>query len=371
MYSETILSGISFETPGGIHNQTPSRIVAAPGAFAGLGGEVERLGAHRALIICTPGRTQIAESACEELGSLAVGILAEAQSQVPVELADLGRKRARRFRADCLVAIGGGSSTGLAKAIALGAPTPIVAVPSTYSGSEMTGFCGITIDGVKRMHSSIDMIPKTVIYDAELSTSLPASVTAASALNALAHCIDSAYLATLSPLLRPAAAIGAAVLANNLPLALEHPEDIAVRQRLLYGAFLGGACLSGGFALQHGIAHALGGSFGIEHGLAHSIVLPYVTSYLELHFADALAPIANALGSSHLAGTVFDLLASSGLPTSLAAVGLTHRQLNRVAEIVIETESDGDKSDVELTRDSLDRILSNAFAGTRPTKQFI
>jgi maleylacetate reductase len=352
----------SFQYPGGVYNATPPRVVFGPGSVAGIADEVTRLGAERALIISTPGRVRLAEKVRDLVGDLGIGILDEAISQVPIELARRGREKAHD--ADCLISVGGGAATGLSKGIALDLGMPIINIPTTYSGSEMTGFCGITIDGVKRMHTSLNMLASTVVYDAELTTGLPPSVSASSAMNALAHCIDALYLPTLSPLLAAAAVEGAEVIARALPEVLADPARLESRNELLYGAYLGGAALTGGFALQHGVAHALGGSFGVEHGLAHAIVLPHVTGYLEQHVD--LGPIAEAFKTDHLGGAVHDLLVSSGLPASLAEVGLTEADLDRATAIILETESDGAVSPVPVTEQAVAGILRDAYIGRRP-----
>ncbi|MGH3750719.1 MAG: iron-containing alcohol dehydrogenase, partial [Micromonosporaceae bacterium] len=277
-----------FSYPGDIYNATPARVVFGPGSAAGAKAEVARLGATRALVISTPGRGALAESVAANLDELGVGLLDEAVPQVPIELAVKARAKASAAGADCLVSVGGGSATGLAKAIALDLALPIVAIPTTYAGSEMTGFCGITIDGVKRMHTSLRMVPSTVVYDAELSVSLPPSVSAASAMNGLAHCVDAIYLPHLSPLLAHAAVEGAKVIATQIPRMLSDPRSLDTRNELLYGAYLGGAALTSGYALQHDLAHALGGSLGIEHGLAHALVLPHVAAYNQRFAPQAL-----------------------------------------------------------------------------------
>jgi maleylacetate reductase len=353
----------NFQIPGDIYNATPARIVFGPGSVAGIADEVTRLGAERALIISTPGRVRLAEKVLALVGDLGIGILDEAVSQVPIELARRGREKAQG--ADCLISVGGGAATGLSKGIALELGMPIINIPTTYSGSEMTGFCGITIDGVKRMHTSRNMLASTVVYDAELTTGLPESVSASSAMNALAHCIDALYLPTLSPLIAPAAVEGAEVIARTLPEVLADPSRLESRNELLYGAYLAGAALTGGFALQHGVAHALGGSFGVEHGLAHAIVLPHVTAYLERHVD--LGPIAESFKTDHLGSAVHDLLTTSGLPTSLADVGLTEADLDRATAIILETEGDSAVSPVPVTEAAVADILRNAYTGRRPS----
>lgn len=360
----------TFSHPAGVHNATPPRVVFGPGAVAGLHDELARLGAERALVVTTPGRAALGELITDGLGGRCAGLLAEAVSQVPIELAHCGRDNAESAGADCLVAVGGGAATGLCKGIAYESGLPIIAVPTTYSGSEMTGFCGMTIDGIKRMHESLAMRPSTVVYDAELSRRLPPRISAASALNALAHCVDSVYLPTISPLLIPAAVEGARVIACTLPRLLAAPGNLEVRNEMLYGAYLGGAALTGGFALQHAIAHVLGGSFGVEHGTAHAVVLPYVTDHLTRMAPGPLARIAEAVGTDDLPGAIWDLAAGAGLPVRLADIGIGPGDLECAVSIVITAEDHDDprlaSNPAPVTEDSVRAVLEAAAVGKRP-----
>lgn len=352
-----------FETPGGVYNATPPRIVFGAGSSAGLAGEVARLGARRAVVVSTPGRAAMARTLAEALGPACAGLLPEAVSQVPIELARRARERVRDLGGDCILSAGGGAAVGLGKGIALELALPIVAVPTTYSGSEMTGFCGITIDGVKRMHQSLNMLASTVVYDPELSLGLPLPVTAASAMNALAHCVDAVCVPTASPWIRLAAAEGAAVVMRGLRRVIRTPSDVDARAELLYGAHLAGAALTGGFALQHGLAHTLGGSYGIEHGLSHALVLPHVAAY-NAGFAPELAAVAAAMGVDDLGGAIFELLVETGLPTSLRDVGFDRRALDAAARITLET--DNGLNPAPVTAAAVRAILDDAYAGRRP-----
>ncbi|GGD39973.1 maleylacetate reductase [Aureimonas glaciei] len=354
---------LSFELPGGVYNATPPRIVFGLGTRKRIGAEIDRLGCRRAVIVSTPGRAEMARAIATEIGPSCVGVLAEAVSQVPIELAQRARLAVRELGADCIVSIGGGASVGLGKAIALELALPIIAVPTTYSGSEMTGFCGITIDGIKRMHTSLDMLAATVVYDAELSLGLPTRVSAASAMNALAHCVDAVYVATASPVIKQSAILGAGAVMSGLRRVLRSPSDPAARSELLYGAYLAGAALTGGFALQHGLAHTLGGSYGIEHGLSHALVLPHVAAY-NGRFAPEVTMIAEAIGAKELGGAIFDLLSETGLPTSLAAIDFSPGELDRAARITVET--DNGLNPAPVTHDVVRKILDQAFAGRRP-----
>jgi maleylacetate reductase len=348
-----------------VHNALPPRVVFGIGAVSQLAAEVGRLGARRVLVLSTAGRAGMAGRIVEALGDRCIGLLAEAVSQVPIELAEAGRRKALAAGADCLVSFGGGAAVGLGKGIALGIELPIIAVPTTYSGSEMTGFCGITIAGVKRMHQSPHMLARTVIYDPELTVSLPVSVSAASAMNALAHCVESVYVPTGSPINACAGVEGAHAIADALPRLLAQPDDLIARSDLLYGAYLGGAALTAGFALQHGIAHVLGGSFGIEHGLAHALVLPHVTAYNAQFAPRAVGRIADAIGAPDAGQGLFDLLAEIGLPTSLAELGIRHEQLDAVVRITLETDHGNNPGPIGEA--AIRSILDNAFEGRRPS----
>ncbi|MFC7400453.1 maleylacetate reductase [Chelatococcus sp. GCM10030263] len=351
-------------TPGGVYNALPPRIVFGVGAIAGIAEEVERFGARRALVLSTPGRSALGDEVVRRLDDRCVGILPEAVSQVPIELAKHGQERARELGADCLISVGGGASIGLGKGIGLELPLPIIAVPTTYSGSEMTGFCGITIDGVKRMHTSLNMLASTVVYDPALTLSLPHEAGMASALNALAHCIDVIYVPTVSPTVLLAAIEGARVLAHAIPRVAREPADIEARSDLLFGAHLAGAALTGGFALQHGLAHTLGGSFGVAHGLSHALVLPHVAAYNARFAQPAFARIAAAMGVENVGAAIFDLMVEVGLPIRLKDLGFKEADIPRAVEITVETDNGLNPGPV--TAEAVHGILQAAYEGTRP-----
>jgi alcohol dehydrogenase class IV len=332
---------------------------------------VERLGAQRALVVTTPGRVGLGDRVAARdrrpvRGPAARGDHAGADRARPP-----GAGQGGSADADCLVAVGGGAATGLCKGIAYESELPIIAVPTTYSGSEMTGFCGMTIDGVKRMHESPAMLPSTVVYDAELSRSLPLAASAGSAMNALAHCVDAIYLPSLSPLLAPAAVEGARVVVDALPRLLAAPDDLEARSDMLYGAYLAGAALTGGFALQHAIAHMLGGSFGVEHGVAHAVVLPYVTAHLADVAPEPLGRIADAVGApGDLPGLFWDLAGAAGLPRRLADVGMGPADLDKAVEIATTAEDHATRgwraTPLRSPRPWSCAILAAAAAGGRP-----
>ena len=358
-----------FSTPGGVYNATPSRIVFGAGSSAQIASEVERLGCSRAMIISTPGRGTMADRVAGLLGERSAGVYPKAVSQIPIELAHAARTEAAARGADCLVSVGGGAAIGVGKSIALESGIPLIAVPTTYSGSEMTGFCGITIDGVKRMHESLNMLARTVIYDPELTVSLPARAGAPSAMNALAHCVEALYVETASPIVRAAALEAARAIGAAMPRVVREPANIEARSEALYGAYLAGAALTGGFALEHGLAHVLGGTFGIAHGDAHSIAVPYVTAYNIPAAPDALAAFADALGADDAATGLFDFAEEIGAPVRLRDYGLNDADLDRCARIVVETDSGLNPRQVDSA--GVRAILSWAFDGVRPEPSLV
>ncbi len=354
----------AFVLPGGVYNATPNRIVFGAGTAASIAQEVQRLGCSKALVLSTPGRAKMAAKVVEDLDTLCAGLLPEAVSQVPVELAERGREKARAMGADCLVSIGGGASIGLGKGISLGLNLPIIAIPTTYSGSEMTGFCGITIDGVKQMHTSLSMLATTVIYDPTLSLGLPIDASMSSAMNALAHCVDGIYVSTISEAHRLVAAEGAAIVARATRAVLADPSDLQARTELLYGGHLAGATLSGGFALQHGLAHTLGGSFGVPHGLAHALSLPYVTAFNTRFAPKDVALIGRAMGVENVAGAIHDLLVALGLPVRLSDAGIKDSDIDRIVTITVET--DNGLNPAPVTAETVRAVVLAAFEGARP-----
>ena len=359
-----MFGGADFATPGDIYNAMPPRIVFGAGAVADVADEVVRLGARRALVVCTPGRNEMAHRVAERLGSLCAGVYPEAVSQVPIELARTARAHAGAHGIDCLVAVGGGAAVGLAKAVALETGCPCIDIPTTYSGSEMTGFCGITIDGVKRMHTSLRMLARTVVYDPELTLSLPAQVSAESAMNAMAHCVEALYVPTASPIIAMAALEGIRVLGDSVPRVMRDPTDLQARRGALYGAYLGGAALTGGFALHHGVAHVLGASYGIPHASSHSIALPYVTAFNEPARPAVMAKVAQALGAETAAGGIYDFARSVGAPVCLADHGMAGGDIERCTELVIETDNGLNPRPVDAQ--GVRSILEAALAGERP-----
>jgi maleylacetate reductase len=252
------------------YNQLPGRVVFGVGALDHLQREIELLAARRALVLSRPGHKTQAEHIADRLGARCVGIFPRAVMHVPIETAREARAQAGRLGADCVVAIGGGSTTGLGKAIALESALPILAIPTTYAGSEMTAIYGITEAGLKKTGRDRNVLPKTVIYDPSLTVSLPVGLSVTSGFNAIAHAAEALYAQDSNPVSSIMAEEGIRALAQGLPRVAQNPADLAARGDCLYGAWLCGAVLGAvGMALHHKLCHVLGGTWNLPHAETH------------------------------------------------------------------------------------------------------
>jgi maleylacetate reductase len=347
-----------------VYEALPGRVVFGAGSLERVADEVARLGAARALVVSTPGHRPFAEDAAGRLGARAAGIWADARMHAPIDNVEAGRAEARRLAADCCVAIGGGTPIGLAKAIALELAVPIVAVPTTYAGSEMTPVLGITEGGIKRTRRDPKMLPKTVIYDPELTFTLPPAVSGPSGMNAIAHCVEALYAQDANPLTSLIAEEGIRALAASLPVVVHEPEHGEARAEALYGAWLAGTALASvGMALHHKLCHTLGGTFDLPHAEVHTIILPHATAYNRAGAPAAMARIARALEAEDAATGLFDLAAALGARQSLSEIGLRASDLERAADLAAQSPY---PNPTPITRAGLRALLEDAFHGRRP-----
>jgi len=341
----------------------PGRVVFGPGVLASLPHEAALLG-KKALVLCTPGHKALGQRAAALLGELAVGIFDRAVMHVPVETADAACEFARASGADLCVAIGGGSTTGLAKAVALRSALPILAVPTTYAGSEMTPTWGLTEGGVKRTGRDLRVLPRTTLYDPELTLSLPPALSGTSGVNAIAHCVESLYSEIANPLISLMAEEGIRALGQSLPRIAREPEDLQARSDALYGAWLSGITLgSVGMALHHKLCHTLGGTFNLPHAQTHTIILPHAMAYNAQAAPEAMSRVARALGAKDAIRGVVDLVAAIGAPTALKDLGMPEEGIERAAELATTNPY---YNPAPVKKDALRRLLRNAYEGRAP-----
>jgi len=281
-----------------IYVAQPARVVFGAGSLAKLPQEIEQLGARRALVLSTSEQAADAERVSRTLGDRSAGVFAKAVMHVPIETAREAREVARRLDADCAVAIGGGSTTGLGKAIALDSGLPILAIPTTYAGSEVTPIYGLTEAGLKRTGKDPRVLPRTVLYDPQLTLTLPVGLSITSGMNAIAHAAEGLYARDGNPIMDLIAEEGIRAMAQALPRIHRSPQDIEARSDALYGAWLCGTVLGNvGMALHHKLCHTLGGSFNLPHAEVHAVVLPHAIAYNAPAIPQAIERMARALGS--------------------------------------------------------------------------
>jgi maleylacetate reductase len=349
------------------YESLPSRVLFGAGSLDQLPQEAARLEARRALILCTPGRRDLAEQAAGRLGERAAGIFDGAVMHVPVEVAQAARRAARECAADCCVAIGGGSTIGLAKAIALDSGLPAIAIPTTYAGSEMTTIWGLTENGEKRTGRDRRVLPKTVIYDPALTLELPTSVAGPSGVNALAHCVEALYAPDGNPITSLMAEEGIRALAGSLPAVVAEPASLTARARALYGAWLAGAALgAASMGLHHKLCHTLGGSFNLPHAEVHTVILPHAAAYNRAAAPEAMRRVAQALGVDDAPTGLFDLASAIGAPTALREIGMRAEDLDRAAELATERPY---SNPAPVTRAGVRKLLDDAFYGRRPAQR--
>ncbi|MFI2560339.1 maleylacetate reductase [Nocardia farcinica] len=348
-------------TPAGfVHEQRAVRVVFRAGSCADLPREVERLGLDRVAVVA--GR-RYADRVAGMLGARAVVVVADPRMHVPVEQAEAVRARATEARVDGLVAVGGGSAVGLAKAVALTHRVPIVAVPTSFSGSEMTRVWGTTAGGVKRTGRDPVVAPRVVLYDPELLAGFPTPLAVPSAFNALAHAVEARYAPDRTPVTDLVAEAAIGTMLTALPALAE--DDPAGRAGALRGAWMCGMSLdSTSMSLHHKLAHVIGGGFALPHAETHTVLLPHVLGYNAAAAPDAAAAVGAALpggAEPPAAGRALQSFAAGlGAPTRLADLGMPRDALDRVVDTVLDAPY---ANPAPLDRAALRELVERAWSG--------
>jgi maleylacetate reductase len=344
-----------------VHEMHAQRVVFGAGtARTRLAEEVRRLDATRVLLVVAEAERALAEDLTGDLP--VVGSVDEVRMHVPVEVAERARHRAEEVDADLLLSIGGGSTVGTAKAVALTSGTPVLAVPTTYAGSEATAVWGLTEAGRKTTGTDLRVLPRTVVYDPELSLTLPVELSVASGLNGLAHCVDSLWAPRANPINAALAMEGARALSVGLRLVHADPSDLAGRSQCLYGAYLAALSFAGaGSGLHHKICHVLGGTWDLPHAQTHAVVLPHVLAFNAPAAGDASQRIAGALGGDDALRALLDLDDELEAPSSLRELGLPEDALAEAAALVADAAPVDNPRPVD--RGSAEELLRGAWAG--------
>jgi maleylacetate reductase len=349
-----------------VYTALPGRIVFATGSARDrLADEVARLEMNRVLLIATERSRDLAAELTASFADRRAGTFSGVRPHVPVEVAAEARRLAGDLAADGLLCLGGGSTIGTAKAVALDTGLPIIAIPTTYAGSETTPVWGLTEAGRKTTGVDGRVLPRTVIYDPDLTLSMPVELSVASGLNALAHCVDSFWAPGHNPVSALSAEAGIRALAGALPAILLDGSDRSARSAALYGAYPAGSAFAvAGSGLHHKICHVLGGAYNLPHAQTHAVILPYVLAYNSASATAATSRVCVALGVSEAVPGLMTLIERLGAPRALAALGLREDQLDEAAELI------GEKVPADNPRrvrpGDLRRLLQAAWAGEDP-----
>lgn len=345
------------------HETLPQRIrFERDGAVDAVVDELRLLGAERTMLIATRSQTELAQQVCR---SAPVAIWhQEVAMHVPLEVADRARRAAETQDADVLLCIGGGSTTGLAKAVALTTGLPIVAVPTSFSGSEATNVWGITEGGAKRTGVEPRVLPRSVVYDASLLVSLPVPLSVASSLNALAHCVDSMWAPRSNPVNRMFAGEAIRSISAGTLMVVADPDDVDGREQALYGSHLAAvAFASAGSGLHHKICHVLGGMFNLPHAETHAVILPHVLAFNSPNAPDAEARIAAAFGSPSAVDGLSAFYAAIRAPSSLRSLGMPEGGIEAAVQQIVRAAPPDNPTPV--VEEAVEQLVRAAWLGSR------
>jgi len=346
------------------HETLAQRVCFAPGeASATVRAEVERLGGTRVMVIAAASQTVVAE----RVTALVPVVLRydEVVMHVPVETAERARAAAAAHEVDLVVSVGGGSTTGLAKVIALTSGIPIVAVPTTYAGSEATSVWGLTEGARKTTGVDARVLPRALVYDATLTRSLPVAMSVASGLNALAHCVDSMWAPRTDPVDQALAGEGIRALAAGLPAVVADPAGVEGRERMLYGAYLSAVAFSSaGSGLHHKICHVLGGTYDLPHAQTHAVVLPYVLAFNAPSAPEAERRIAEAFGAATAVEGLQRLRHTVDAPKALRDHGFDEADIDDAVRAILEVVPPDNPRPVAAHH--VRQLLRAAWEGTDP-----
>lgn len=343
------------------YNALPARVTFGSGTVAKLAAEIELAGCKRALLISTPDQASTLRVIADGIGPLAARLFTEAAMHTPIDVTQQALQVATDCRADCTVAFGGGSSTGLGKAIALRTDLLQIAIPTTYAGSEMTPIIGETEAGKKVTQRTLKVLPEVVIYDVDFTLTLPPRLTVTSGLNAIAHAVEALYAQDRNPIISVLAEQAIVAMGRALPRIVADPKDVKAREEALYAAWLCGICLgSVGMAMHHKLCHVIGGSFDLPHADTHAVILPYAMAYNAGAAPDADRVVAKALGAQSGAKALADLSKRLNAPQSLGVLGMRQEDIGRAVDIAMQNPYWNPRP---LERQAIGRLITAAWSG--------
>ncbi|RWO78145.1 maleylacetate reductase [Mesorhizobium sp.] len=347
-----------------VYSANASRVVFGAGSVGKVGEEVDRLGLQRVLVLSTPQQEDFALTVASRLAAKSVGVFAGAAMHTPVNVTEQAMRYIQEKDVDGLIAIGGGSTTGLSKALALRTDLPQIAIPTTYAGSEMTPILGETAKGQKKTITSPKVLPEVVIYDVDLTLSLPVALSGTSGINAIAHAVEALYAQDRNPIIDLMAGEAIGALAKALPTIRLDPGDKEARSLALYGAWLAGTCLGAvGMSLHHKLCHTLGGTFDLPHAETHTIMLPHALAYNAPAVPDAIDRLKRVLETDDPSLALYELAGQVGAARALKDIGMPENGLVQARALALSNPYWNPR---QLDENRIGRLLHRAYAGMPP-----
>lgn len=343
------------------------RVIFGFGTLEAVAAELAQLGGTKALVLSTAQQRDSAEQLAAALGDNCVGVYANAVMHTPVEVTRDAMAEVTRLGADCVIALGGGSTTGLGKAIAFRTDLPQIVIPTSYAGSEATPILGETEQGEKVTKRDLKILPEVIVYDVDLTMTLPPAMTVTSGINAIAHAVEALYTKDRNPIISMLAQQGIEALARALATIRATPNDRDARSDALYGAWACGTCLGAvGMALHHKVCHVLGGSFELPHAETHTVILPHAVAYNEAAARAELAPVAQIFKAESAATGLWDFAKGLDAPMTLAEIGMAESDLDQAADLIVANPYWNPQP---LERGQIRQFLDDAFHGRRPASK--
>lgn len=351
------------------------RVVFGPGTVDTAGQEADKLGCRRAFLVAGPNtsRTALYDRVRRALGARCVGEFTGVQNHSLIPDTERVAAEARGLDVDLLVSVGGGSASDSAKGIAIllaeggtladhcdvftppdrlvhrdlqRPKIPLIAVPTTASGAEMTPGCGATTpDGIKLKFWDHKLAARVLLLDPDATADVPLAITVSTSMNGFAHCVEGLYSRGKNPFTDALALQAVRFFVDALPCLVADPSNRAARGKIQAAAALGGMVISNArSALHHTLCHALGGRFRVGHGDANAVMLPHAMRFNLDATASEQAQIAWAMGAADrpdevAAARAADAIARFakrvGAPGRLRDLGVPHDQLCAAAKDVL------------------------------------
>ncbi len=343
----------------------PWNIVFAVGALKRLPEELDKLGLSKALVLTTPNQSQTGLEIISMLGHHAVGLFDQTMMHVPADTLAAATAIATKLGADCTIALGGGSTTGLGKALAAREGLDNIVIPTSYAGSEMTDIWAVTEADRKVTARDSAVVPTLTIYDPTLTLTLPPKFAATSGLNAMAQAVVNVATDRPNPIISSLATDAIRALAHSLPQIMVEPDNMDARAEALYGASMAGGALGTGITgLHHRLCHTFGGTFNTPHAETHAILLPHSVAYNAAATAEGTRKVATAMGVENAAVGIHELAKTLGAPTALSEIGIREADLDKAVEVTLEKPFNNPEP---VSAERLRKLLYNAYHGHSPS----